>query len=240
MKSFPLAYWIILGLAGYGLIAQPSLNGSELRLESHAVNTIHLFEMIERKSPRSVQRNIQGDVIGLTLPFHFVNDTNLVLISESSELRELRLHFTAKDYGNLSVNGFNQLHRVPHLTKLYIGCPRSIPEEYFASICALTNLRALTLQFVQPAVNAYFHPLTNLAGLEELTLRGFDNFGDAQLRQLSVMHRLRQLELAETSVSIDWLNIIRTFPALTNIVVSRKASDSSTGGIEKLTWSRYR
>jgi hypothetical protein len=215
------------------LDAGQSALGGELAVPEE---TATLLKSIERNSGNYVARDQQGHVYRLLVPFGYVTDNNLRLVSACPFLTDLSLRFTKRDYRSLTGEGLKRLKLLPHLERLKVGCPGSLPNDFFVSLCELTNLTSLTLELADPPRSSY-SLLTNLIELEVLVIGRGTNFTDAALEQLSVLPNLKSIGLYETRVTDQWLGIIRQFRSLTNAIVSQYQPETPSK-METLSWSR--
>ena len=199
-----------------------------------ATSQSNIISTIERSHPSRVARNADGKVVRLLVPSEITSDASLTAIGEYTSLSDLILRFTDDGYTNLTSSGFSQLRRLPHLDNLEVGCARTISEDRFASICQLTNIKSLRLNFCEPPRSS-FPVLTNLMRLEQLTILELRGFGDAELHRLRVLPNLRRIVLNRTSVSQDSLKFLPQFPSLTNAIIIQGLPD---GGTTNLSWSK--
>lgn len=193
-----------------------------------------IVSTIEQNNPSRVGREVDGTVVRLLVPFEITSDASLAEIVGYTSLTNLSLRFTDDSYTNLTATGFNHLRRLPYLYNLDVGCARTIPSDRFASICQLTNVKSLRLNFCEPPASSILL-LTNLMRLEQLTILELPVFGDAELQKLHALPSLRRIILRRTSVSREGLKFLPQFPSLTNAIIIQALPG---GGTTNLTWSK--
>jgi hypothetical protein len=189
-----------------------------------------LLSAIEQELPANVRRQQDGSVSFVELPFRFVTDETLAMLSRMRSLRELRLRFSSKN-NQLTSRGISDLGRLPHLENLALMCPRSLHAGLLSAVAKLQALTSLTLNRADSSPLEY-SSLTNMVQLQELTIIEAPNFGDKEVLYVLGLPNLRRLVLAETSVTDAWLTVARSSRSLTNVIVSPRR------GSEVVEWSR--
>jgi hypothetical protein len=124
------------------------------------------------------------------------------------------------------------LARMTNLEELKLSSVQLLGSNVLPALTNLVRLKKLRLGGgdSENKIFAQINCLTNLKNLEELSIYGFPDFGNDQLRELRHLPKLKRLSLSGKKIGEDWPDIVRHFPALTNAIVER---DGKTK-----TWNR--
>ena len=187
-----------------------------------------LLAKIEKSRPKDVGKMNDGAIVRIVVPAHLARDSNLLLLSGLSQLRELTLRFVSAEIA-LSSNGVSALRQIRNLECIKIECGGQLPAGVLQGICQIPSLRELTLGRATPVADEYAC-LTNATNLIELSILDAPRFGDKDLETLIRLPFLRKITLVNTAVSVNWPNIISSMPSLREMTVQQ--SEIS------LTWRR--
>ena len=167
----------------------------------------------------SIRRDTNGALVSLLLASKYNDAQSLDLISKCDSLRELTIRGTpiTNKFG-LTEIGIASLGRLSNLTTLRLSCfPKTgLDRGVLRGISKMQQLRYLELYYTIAPTDEYAQ-LTNMLNLSHLRLVACSNFGDRELRFLTNLIHLEDLELIGTGVSVLGTNELRGLHSITNV-----------------------
>ena len=169
-----------------------------------------LVDSLSREWSGSVERDQQGHVVKVRLSPMWCNDSNIALIAQIDQLRELTLQA-----GKPTVQGLRLLHGNTNVCSLHFACFPDLPSGMLSEVATWPQLTELRLfgASASPSEYASLVGMTNLTNLQIMYVR---DFGDAALSRFTNSTSLKNLVVRNESLTCDSVALLSRFRALTN------------------------
>ncbi|MDB5346756.1 MAG: hypothetical protein JWP89_5133 [Schlesneria sp.] len=135
-------------------------------------------------------------------------------------------HLGISECDSLTGAGLNELRELPNLAQLKVlGCP-FITDSNLDAVKGLHHLRHLTLRFHYEQPDAGLTNITDLRGLESLSLHG-KLMPDTGLAELGKLRQLSELHFSGAAVTNDGIKVLGELPELTRVSLNCEKLDGS-------------
>ncbi len=216
-----LALGLVLGAA-----APQGVNAAKLENAENASDLRDLLDRLQRDSPRSVQRDANGEVVCVMFSSTATSEQDLSLLASIGTLEKLVIGGSADHPGCVSEEGLSVLAKAPQLRSLTLQCFGGLPAGVLRSVSQIRQLEELHLAATFPKEASGYTSLTNLAALRSLEISMATNFGVNELRALKGLKQLNKVSLMETGVRDSDAGVLTELKALTNAVITWHGSRS--------------